>query len=147
MGRAGFSSHSRYHPLKKRTVVSYQNPTLQTPSSPNHPGTDTGEDPHEHRLIGAYHYDTCIHLCPYTPYRRCRGVGRVTEGNHSLTPVRVPSRASVPHSLPWRRVAHLPSDSPKSHCSIFFIPPTRVPKRLTTGWLINLLTSFTQPTK
>jgi hypothetical protein len=75
------------------------------PHSPKHPGTDAGEDPHhqkpheitveqprkallpprdetehdtpiEHRLIGAYHYDTCIHLCPYSPHRRCRGVGR-----------------------------------------------------------------------
>jgi hypothetical protein len=27
------------------------------------------------------------------------------------------------------------------------VPLTRVPKRLTTGWLINLLTSFAQPTK
>jgi hypothetical protein len=67
--------------------------------SPKHPGTDTGEDPHHqkshkctvehvhkvlfppcdevehdtpitHRLIGAYRYDTCMHLCPYTPCRR-----------------------------------------------------------------------------
>jgi hypothetical protein len=29
-----------------------------------------------HLLIGAYHYDTCMHLCPYTPHRRCHGVGR-----------------------------------------------------------------------
>jgi hypothetical protein len=27
-------------------------------------------------LIGAYHYDTCMHLCPYAPCRRSRGVGR-----------------------------------------------------------------------
>ena len=40
-----FSSHSRYHPPKKRTTVSYQNPTLQTPSSPKHPGTDSRKDP------------------------------------------------------------------------------------------------------
>jgi hypothetical protein len=102
MRRGTFSSHSRYHPPKKRTTVSYQNPTLQTPSSQKHPGTDSGEDlhhqkpreitvdhPHKvllpprdeadhdapiaHRLIGAYH---CIHLCQYTPCRRCRGVGR-----------------------------------------------------------------------
>ncbi len=31
--------------LKKRTTVSSQNPTLQTPSSPKHPGTDVREDP------------------------------------------------------------------------------------------------------
>ncbi len=75
------------------------------PHSPKHPGTDAGEDPHhqkprkctvehahkdlfpphdevehdspiEHRLIGTYRYDTCMHLCPYAPCRRCRGVGR-----------------------------------------------------------------------
>ena len=75
------------------------------PHSPKHPGTDAGEDPHHqkpheitvehahkallpprdeaehdapiaHRLIGAYRYDTCMHLCPYAPRRRCRGVGR-----------------------------------------------------------------------
>ena len=34
MGRGAFSSQSRYHLPKKRTTVSYQNPTLQTPSSP-----------------------------------------------------------------------------------------------------------------
>ena len=45
MGRGAFSSHSRYHLPKKRTNVSSQNPTLQTPSSPKHPGTDAREDP------------------------------------------------------------------------------------------------------
>jgi hypothetical protein len=30
---------------KKRTTVSSQNPTLQIPSSPKHPGTDSREDP------------------------------------------------------------------------------------------------------
>ena len=116
MGRDTFSSHSRYHPPKKRTTVSYQNPTLQTLSSPKkHPRTDTGEDPNhqkpseitvehahkdllppcdeadhdtplEHRLIGTYRYDTCMHLCPYTPHRSCHGW---VEGKCSLTPVRV----------------------------------------------------------
>ena len=105
MDRDAFSSHCRYHPPKKRTTVSYQNPTLQTPSSPKYPGTDVGEDLHHqkphgitiehdhkpllppydeadhdtsisHRLIGSYHYDTCMYLCPYTPHRRCRGVGQ-----------------------------------------------------------------------
>ena len=48
---------------------------------------------------------------------------RGCEGNRSLTPVRAPSRASVPHSPPWRRVDHLPSNSPKSHVffSFFYI--------------------------
>jgi hypothetical protein len=45
MGRGAFSSHSRYHLPKKRNNVSSQNPTLQTPSSPKHPGTDAREDP------------------------------------------------------------------------------------------------------
>ncbi len=75
------------------------------PHSPKYPGTVAGEDPHHqkprkcavenvhkvlfppsdeaehdapivHPLIGAYRYDTCMHLCPYSPRRRCRGVGR-----------------------------------------------------------------------
>jgi hypothetical protein len=75
------------------------------PHSPKHPGTDEGVDLHhqkpckctvehahkslfppcdevEHdvpityRLIGVYHYDTCMHLCPYSPCRRYREVGR-----------------------------------------------------------------------
>ena len=46
MGRGAFSSHSRYHLPKKRNNDSSQNPTLQTHSSPKHPGTDAGEDPH-----------------------------------------------------------------------------------------------------
>jgi hypothetical protein len=45
MGHGAFSSLSRYHLPKKRTNVSSQNPTLQTPSSPKHPGTDAREDP------------------------------------------------------------------------------------------------------
>ena len=106
---------------KKRTTVSYQtlNPTLQTPSSPKHPGTDAREDPHhqmtreitiehshkallpsrdeaehhapiEHRLIGAYHYDTCMHLCPYAPHRRRHGVDRGQ-------PLIDPSPGTIPH--------------------------------------------------
>ena len=131
-------SHYRYHPSKRRTTVSYQNPTLQTPSSPKPPGTDVGEDPHHqkpreitvedthesllpphdetdddapitHRLIGAYYYDTCIHLYPYTPYRRCRGMGRGK-------PLTDPSPGTIPSICspfpPWCRVDHLPSDSP-----------------------------------
>ena len=46
MDRGAFSSHPRYHLPKKRNNDSSQNPTLQTPSSPKHPGTDAGEDPH-----------------------------------------------------------------------------------------------------
>jgi hypothetical protein len=75
------------------------------PHSPKHPGTDSGEDPHhqklckctfdhvhkvlfpprdevehdtpiEHPLIGAYRYDTCMHLCPYSLCRRYHEVGR-----------------------------------------------------------------------
>ena len=46
MVRGAFSSHPRCHLPKKRNNDSSQNPTLQTPSSPKHPGTDAGEDPH-----------------------------------------------------------------------------------------------------
>jgi hypothetical protein len=99
------TSHSRYHLPKNRTNVSSQNLLCRRPHSRKHPGTDAGEDPHhqkpheitvepvhksllppcdeaEHdapivyRLIGTYRYDTCMHLCPYGPRRRCRGVGR-----------------------------------------------------------------------
>ena len=119
MVRDTFSSHPDTIYPKKRTTVSYQNPTLQTPSSPNHPGTDSGEDPHHqksreitvehthktllprldeaehdtpitHRLIGAYHYDTCMHLCPYTPHRRPHGVDRGQ-------PVTDPIPGTIPH--------------------------------------------------
>ena len=106
-------------PTPKKTTVSYQNPTLQTPSSPKHPGTDVREDPHHqmtreitvehahktllpprdeaehdtpitHRLIGAYRYDTYMHLCPYAPHRRRHGVGRGQ-------PVTDPSPGTIPH--------------------------------------------------
>ena len=105
MDRGVFSSHPDTTYPKKRTTVSYQNPTLQTPSSPKNPGTDAREDPHHqmtreitvehahktllppcdevendtpitHRLIGSYHYDTCMYLCPYTEHRRRHGMVR-----------------------------------------------------------------------
>ncbi len=37
---------------------------------------DEHDAPIEHRLIGAYRYDTCMHLCPYAPGRYRHGVGR-----------------------------------------------------------------------
>jgi hypothetical protein len=45
--------------------------------------------PIDHRLIGAYRYDTCMHLCPYAPCRCCRGAVRATahwpqSGHHSM---------------------------------------------------------------
>ncbi len=43
-----------------------------------------------HRLIGAYRYDTCIHLCPYSPCRRCHGV---VWGQ----PLTDPSPDTIPH--------------------------------------------------
>ena len=54
---------------KKNTTVSYQNPTLQTPSSPKHPGTDTGEDPHHQK-------PSEITVEQYAPCRRLYGVDR-----------------------------------------------------------------------
>jgi hypothetical protein len=48
------------------------------------------DTPITHRLIGAYHYDTCMHLCPYAPRRRCRGVGRGQ-------PLTDPSPDTIPH--------------------------------------------------
>jgi hypothetical protein len=105
MDRGVFSSHSRYHLPKKEPMSPPRIRHYRLPHSPKHPGTDTGEDPHHqkpheitvdhahktllpprdeaehdepiaHRLIGAYRYDTCMHLCPYAPIRRCRGVRR-----------------------------------------------------------------------
>jgi hypothetical protein len=38
-------------PLKKRNKDSSQNPTLQTYSSPKHPGTDAKEDPHHQSRV------------------------------------------------------------------------------------------------
>ncbi len=132
MGRGAFSSHSRYHLPKKRTNVSSQNPTLQTPSSPKHPGTDAREDPphqkpreitveHAHKALlpptKPEHDATCAPCsAPSATKPARRSVPRAdvatgwAEGNRSLTPVRAPSHRSVHHPPPWRRVAHLPSD-------------------------------------
>jgi hypothetical protein len=77
MGRGAFSSYSRSNPPKKRTSVSYQNPTLQTPSSQKPPREEADHDASiVHQLIGAYLYDTCMHLCPDAPHRLYHGVGR-----------------------------------------------------------------------
>ena len=142
MDRGVFSSHPRYHLPKKRNNDSSQNPTLQTPSSPKHPGTDTGEDPHHQSRANvrlsmlikpSFHQrnQSTTHNCapcsaPSATKPARRSVPRAdvatgwAEGNRSLTPVRAPSHRSVHHPPPWRRVAHLPSDSLKSHC--FFFP-------------------------
>jgi hypothetical protein len=143
MGRGTFSSHSRYHLPKKRTNVSSQNPTLQTPSFPKVPRSRRGrrppyQKPHEitveyahkalllpcdeaehdapitYRLIGAYRYDTCI-TCVNTHHTDV--VVGWAEGNRSLTPVREPSPFESPPSLPWWRVARLPQIHPRA---IFF---------------------------
>jgi hypothetical protein len=119
MVRGAFSSHSRYHLPKKRNNVPSQNPTLQTPSFPKAPRNRRGRRPHHqkprtctvdhahkalfppsdevehdapiiHQLIGAYRYDTCMHLCPYAPRRRYRGVGRGQ-------PLTDPSPGTIPH--------------------------------------------------
>ncbi len=42
-----------------------------------------------------------------------------SEGNHSLTPVRVPSRSSVPHSPPWCRFPS-PFKFTQEPCFLFF---------------------------
>ena len=54
------------------------------------------------------------HHCRDTPT-----LSRGCEGIHSLTPVRTPSHVSVPHSPPWRRVTHLPSNSTRSQVFFF----------------------------
>ncbi len=82
------TTHPKKEPMSPPRIRHYR-----LPHSPKHPGTDAGEDPYhqklrkctvehahkslfpprdetEHdtpivyRLIGAYHYDTCMHLCP-----------------------------------------------------------------------------------
>ena len=105
MGRGAFSSHPRYHLPKKRNNDSSQNPTLQTPSSPKHPGTDAGEDPH-HQSRANVRLSADV-------------VTGWSEGNHSPTPVRAPSHTSTHHPPPCRGVVHLPSNSPKSLCFYF----------------------------
>ena len=119
MVHGDLSSHPDTTYPQKRSTVSNQNPTLQTPSSPKHPGTDSREDPHHqmtreitvdhthksllppcdeaehdtpisHRLIGTYHYDTFMHLYPYTPHRRRHGVVRGQ-------PLTDPSPGTIPH--------------------------------------------------
>ena len=46
--------------------------------------------PIAHRLIGAYRFDTCMHLCPYAPRRRRHGVVRGQ-------PLTDPSPGTIPH--------------------------------------------------
>ena len=70
-----------------------------------------------HRLIGARTTPAC--KCVHT--HRADVVAGWAEGNRSLTPARASSRASVPHSPPWRRVARLPSNSP---CFFLYISHT-----------------------
>jgi hypothetical protein len=119
------------------------------PPSPKYPGTDTGEDPHHqkpskctvehahkvlfppcdevehdapitHRLIGAYLYDTCMHLCPYTPRRRFHGVGRGQ-------PLTDPSPGTMSHICsPFPDlVTSYPSPFTfvQESCFLFFLPP------------------------
>ena len=47
------------------------------------------DTPIAYRLIGPYHYDTCMHLCPYASSRRCHVVPRAT--------VTDPSPDTIPH--------------------------------------------------
>ena len=146
MGRGAFSSHPRYHLPKKRNNDSSQNPTLQTPSSPKHPGTDAGEDPHHQSRANvrlsmlikpSFHQRSrnTTRLCapcsgPSATKSARRSVPRAdvatgwAEGNCSLTPVRAPSHTSPHHPPSWRRVAHLPSNSPKSHCFFSVLRPS-----------------------
>ena len=118
MGRGAFSSHSRYHLPKKRTNVSSQNPTLQTPSSPKHPGTDAREDPphqkpreitveHAHKallpptkpehdatvraLLGSFRHEASTSVS--SARRRRHGVGRGQ-------PLTDPSPGTIPQICP-----------------------------------------------
>ncbi len=65
------------------------------------------------------------HLHALVSIRTAPKLPRGCEGNRSLTPVREPSHASVPHSPPWWRVVHLPSNSPRSHVSFASERPGR----------------------
>ena len=147
MGRGTFSSDSS-PPTPKKNNVSSHNPKLQTPSSPNHPGTDSGDNPHHQSRVNVrlsmlikpsfyretkstrctYHspVDHSIslrHLYSLVSIHTAPTLSWVCEGNRSLTPVRTPSHASVPNSPSWRRVVHLPSNSPRIH--VFFLKDHR----------------------
>ena len=131
------------------------------PHSPKHPGTDAGEDPHHqkpheitvehahkallpprdeaehdapiaHRLIGAYRYDTCMHLCPYAPRRRCRGVGRGQ-------PLTDPSPGTIPRicSPVPALVASCPPPFKFTQEPLFFFLRTRKTKSVLTNALIK----------
>ncbi len=101
---------------------SYQNPTLQTLSSPKHPNTpeQTREKTPIIRSVAKLRLSMSP---PSTEWRSRPRCTYRTEGNHSLTPVWVPSRSSVPHSPSWRWVVHLPSNSPNGG----FFPPCVCP--------------------
>ncbi len=108
MVRGAFSSHPRYHLPTKRTTVSYQNPTLQTFSSPKHTPEQTWEK---------------------TTIIRSRAKLRLImlkmpsfEGNRSLTPVRAPSRASIPHSHLGGELSTSLQIGPQDALFFFFFP-------------------------
>ncbi len=78
------------------------------------------DTPITHRLIGTYLYDTCMHLCPYTPRRRCHGVGR-------RQPLTDPSPGTMSHIYsPFPDlVTSYPSPFKfvQESCFLFFLPP------------------------
>ena len=101
---------------KNRTTVSSKNLTLQTPSSPKHPGTDSREDPpdqkpceitvdHDHKgllpptkpqhtatlctLFGSFRHESSTSVS--STHRRHHGVGRGQ-------PLTDPSPGTIPHT-------------------------------------------------
>ena len=88
MVRGAFSSHHGPHHQKAQKKVSiiregphHQKPRETTVDNAHKvllPPIDEADHdtPIVDRLIGAYHYDTCMCLFPYTPLRRRHGVGR-----------------------------------------------------------------------
>ena len=72
--RDAFSS--RYHLPKKKNHCLLPESDTEDSLIPQSTPEQTQDTPITYRLIGAYRYHTCIHLCPYTPRRRCHGVGR-----------------------------------------------------------------------
>jgi hypothetical protein len=146
MGRGVFSSHSRYHPPQKKEPLS---PTRTRHYGPPYPQSTPEQTREKNPIIkSSWNYGWSCSSIPPSTVRRSRlrhtyhssgwsdhitttpvytcvhtHCADVTTGwtevNRSLTPVQTPSRTSVPNSPPWRRVAHLPSNSSKNHGFLF----------------------------
>ena len=124
--------------VQQRVVATVEDSVLRTEME----NLESEEEDASRRVLW---YKPMSWLGQIRPHHRVRH-GLLASGRHSLPLV------SVQQYRHWRsflsRLVVAKSLSlTLSAIMLAPVPLTRVPKRLTTGWLINLLTSFAQPTK